>query len=470
MVICDNQKTCKKISLDFPSDDKIILTPEYLSGKEYLKDNPSKCHTYYFYYDGQIWNMEDEEQVLTIQKLLCSKEDYLTAKIYNEFLMMITYIKGHSKWLHYPKEIQIEHTNRCNARCIMCGHYNADKRKCTDIEDDVFNELEKFLPFCKYVGLHGYGEPFITKKLKDYLEIYKIYKVRLYTNTNLSYITDEVLPYIAELFDELNVSFDSPFKETYESIRLNLSFDKVVDNIKKIRQQCPNVKLNLFAVVMRQNMEELEALIEFAYKMGFSQVSLSEMITLNENENNLDAPGCYPQVFSKNLTLASKKAKELGIEIYFPKEAIIACDIEKEKEERKLLNKLKNKKHTELETSTADNDKNLLFSREKLMEQDVRNGVHKCTGICDVFFGQLYCSLDGKLALCCVDGYHYSCNVKDINTIQEYWETTEVQFVRDAFNKGVLPKVCNNCNYIALNRLKQLQISDRKKYIDMINY
>lgn len=470
MVICDNKKIREEISMKFPNEDKIILTSEYCSGKDYLKDNPSRNHTYYFYYDEMIWNMEEEQHVLALQDKLCSNKDYMTAKTYNEFLMIVTHVKGHSKWLHYPRELQIEHTNKCNARCIMCGHHNVDKSKCTDIDDVVFKNLEKFLPFCKYVGLHGYGEPFLTKKLKEYFEIYKKYNVRLYTNTNLSYVTDDMIPYIDELFDELNVSFDSPNKETYESIRINLSFDSVVSNIKKIRKHCPNVKLNLFAVVMRQNIDELKDLVKFAYELGFSRVSLSEMISLPENGNSSDAPGCYPHVFSTNLIEALQKANELGIELYFPKEAVIDCDSEKEDEERKLLNALKNKQQGSIEGIIEKTDKNLLFSREKLREKDICNSLHNCSGICDVFYGQMYCSLDGKIALCCVDGFHYSCNIKDINTIRDYWRTPEVQYVINAFAKGILPGVCNNCNYIALNHLKLLNVSDRKKYIDMINY
>jgi len=46
MVICDNKKIREEISMKFPNEDKIILTSEYCSGKDYLKDNPSRNHTY----------------------------------------------------------------------------------------------------------------------------------------------------------------------------------------------------------------------------------------------------------------------------------------------------------------------------------------------------------------------------------------------------------------------------------------
>lgn len=469
MILCEDAKKRKEILQNISDDNIVILTSEYLPGKEYLQNNPSKNYVYYFYYDRQIWSMEEDERILELQERLRVSEDYVTAKTYNEFLMLVTYLKKKSTWLHYPKEIQIEHTNKCNARCIMCGHYNADKEKCSDIEADVFGKIEKFLPFCKYVGLHGYGEPFLTNRIEEYFEIYKKYNVKLYTNTNFSHITDNMLPYIAELFDELNISFDSPNKETYETIRKNLSFDKVINNIKRVKKYCPNVKLNLFAVVMRQNIDELEDLVVFAYKMGFSQITLSEMIALPENGNFLDAPGCYPHVLSTNLLKASDKAKELGIRLHFPAEAILIRDNEKENEERKLLNKIKHAKQLEA-AELSGVDRNLLFSRKKITEKDIYSNLHNCMGICDVFYSQMYCSLDGKLALCCVDGFHYLCDIKSISTMREYWNTKEVKNVRKAFEMGTLPAVCGNCNFIALNRLKLLKISDRKRYINMINH
>ena len=395
-------------------------------------------------------------------------QDYRVAKIYNEFLCYVTRVKKIDEWLFYPCEIQIEHTNRCNARCIMCGHYNVDKSKCTDIDDEVFYKLEKFLPFCKYVGLHGYGEPFLVKRLKEYFEIYKKYGVKVYTNTNLSYIPDDILPYISELFDEINISFDSPKKETYESIRKNLSFETVVNNIKKIKRYCPKVKLNLFAVVMRQNMDEMEELVEFAAEMGFSAITLSEMIALPENENYVDTPGCYPIVFSNNLVKALKKATCLGIDIHLPTEAILTEETVDENNERKILEKIKSETADESPSETEFNE-NLLFSRKIITEKDISGVTYSCKGICDVFFSQMYCSLDGKLALCCVDGFHYLCDVSSIDSIEEYWKTKEVMLVRKAFKKGTLPSVCNNCNFIALNQLKWLKVSDRKKYIDCIN-
>lgn len=467
MIICENHEILREVSRRFNDEGTIILTTEYWSGKQYLKNNPSKDDIYYFYYDKEIWNMESRDSIIKLQNLLCEKEDYNTAKVYNEFLMLVTHLKGNSEWLYYPKEIQIEHTNKCNARCIMCGHYNVDKKYCTDISQPVFNALEKFLPFCKHVGLHGYGEPFLTKNLIEYFKVYQKYNIRLYTNSNLSYISDEMLPYISELFDVINVSCDSPDERTYEYIRKGLSYKKFIENIEKVKKNCPNVQLNLFAVLMSYNIDQIEDLIVFAHKYGFASVSLTEMISLKENDNHLDTAEQYPMLRNINLKKAIKKAKELGVEFYYPYEGIDGCigDVEHELD---ILEQRKSRMNTEQKIEII-HENNLLFSRQEINVEKLSDAKHSCKGICDVFATQMYCSLDGNLALCCVDGFNYTENIMNINSAESYWNSRNVAAVRRCFEDGRLPRVCNNCNYIILDRLKSLKINDRSAYLQFVN-
>ena len=86
MIICENHEILREVSRRFNDEGTIILTTEYWSGKQYLKNNPSKDDIYYFYYDKEIWNMESRDSIIKLQNLLCEKEDYNTAKVYNEFL------------------------------------------------------------------------------------------------------------------------------------------------------------------------------------------------------------------------------------------------------------------------------------------------------------------------------------------------------------------------------------------------
>ena len=151
----DNKRLCSlKQNGIFSENGNVYLTSDFFSGKAYLKNCTEKTRHFYFYYDNKIWDMEDKSQIMSLQNLLLEKRDYKTAKTFNEFLCDVTHLNKHIEWLYYPIELQIEHTNRCNARCIMCGHFNADKSKCSDVSKDVFRKLEFILPFCRYKYQH----------------------------------------------------------------------------------------------------------------------------------------------------------------------------------------------------------------------------------------------------------------------------------------------------------------------------
>lgn len=69
------------------------------------------------------------------------------------------------------------------------------------MQEHVFEKIREWLPFVRLVGLHRFGEPFLAKNLDFYLSEYHKYGVELYTNTNLSFIPDEVEDY----YDDLNL-------------------------------------------------------------------------------------------------------------------------------------------------------------------------------------------------------------------------------------------------------------------------
>lgn len=447
------------------AEDSVILTNDYWSGKDFLKQTAPPAYHYYFYYSGRLWDMEQRSEILALQQLLLQKRDYPTAKIYNEFLICVTRIKRSDVWLFYPKEIQIEHTNRCNARCIMCGHFNADKRYCRDLPPQVFQRLEAFLPFCRYVGLHGYGEPFLTRNLEAYLKVYQKYGVRLYTNSNLNYLPDNLLPYIGEMFDEINVSCDSVDPDTYRTIRKGLSLETLKCNVVRLRRECPQVRLRLFVVIMRQNLKELPALVEFAAEYGFHSVVMTEMIAMESNGNYQDASGLYPQTRSHYLKLARQRARDLGIPLSFPREALLPNEPDLKQEALRIqqANAIKR-------TPAVDSRQNLIYSRQPLPARLESASRHRCQGICDVFFTQMYCSLNGQIAACCVDGYHYIAQVTDFATVEEYWKAPGAVQLRDCFAKGVLPSICNNCNYILVDQLRYLQVTDRDAYLEKVNH
>ena len=88
--------------------------------------------------------------------------------------------------LEFPKYIEIETVNACNARCPMCT-INDWERNYPVMKDDVFNkisdELIEYKKYLKRVSLYRDGEPLIDKKMAT--RINKFYEAGI-KNTSIA--------------------------------------------------------------------------------------------------------------------------------------------------------------------------------------------------------------------------------------------------------------------------------------------
>lgn len=46
----------------------------------------------------------------------------------------------------YPTYIQLEHTNRCNAQCIMCNHSYIGNNGAQDVSEEVIQKIKDIFP------------------------------------------------------------------------------------------------------------------------------------------------------------------------------------------------------------------------------------------------------------------------------------------------------------------------------------
>jgi len=138
-----------------------------------------------------------------------------------------------------PKVVYAESTNACNAACVMCPRDEMG-RGIGMMPLDLFKKIAKE---CAEWGveelrLHNFGEPLIDKRLCEKIEFAKragIPTTTIYTNAAL---LDEERGrrLITAGLDKIYISFDGATKNTFESIRLPLSFDQVAANTRRFFQ------------------------------------------------------------------------------------------------------------------------------------------------------------------------------------------------------------------------------------------
>ena len=136
----------------------------------------------------------------------------------------------------FPDQVYVELTNACNARCTTCAtpqmlrprRVMAPELFRGIIDQCARHQAKKILPF-----LHG--ESFLVPDVLDYFAYIrgKAPQSHLNVTTNGSRLTAEISERILEedLLDSIIVSIDGGNKQTFEAIRLGLSYDEIRSNV-----------------------------------------------------------------------------------------------------------------------------------------------------------------------------------------------------------------------------------------------
>ena len=174
-----------------------------------------------------------------------------------------------------PLVLEFEIANTCALECVMCGgHWSSAIRARRERLPPLRNpydarflrEIEELLPTIVAARFLG-GEPFL---IPAYLEIWDGIR-RLNPQAEVSITTSgDVLPerprqLLEDLRASIVVSLDGVTRETYESIRRNASFERVMENLRYFSDYTRRRGTTLSAAVcpMTHNWHELPAIVDF---------------------------------------------------------------------------------------------------------------------------------------------------------------------------------------------------------------
>ena len=169
--------------------------------------------------------------------------------------------------------INIDTINTCNLRCVMCYMSLEDmhQTKLQVMPLDLFESIARqTFHRTRFLELSCGFEPFMNKKFLDYVRI-----ARKLCPGHISICTNGLLmkeQTVAEIFnenllDEIIISIDGITESTYNNIRVNGSFSKllsVLNSIKKqkeISQKSIIIRINY--TMMKNNIEELVNVYDF---------------------------------------------------------------------------------------------------------------------------------------------------------------------------------------------------------------
>jgi len=192
-----------------------------------------------------------------------------------------------------PTRIDFAVTETCNLRCRHCitgAPGKTARGEARTISPWVLDRLRDALPYAEYFGfVHG-GEPLASPMLYAVLDAIRAarggfpYVAHVLTNGVL--LDERTAARLVEHgVSSISVSLDGATAATNDAIRDGGRFDDVVANLRAVarlrRTSGVDLRLGVSFVVMRENVGELQAIVDLAASLGLDWVKLEEAVPVN---------------------------------------------------------------------------------------------------------------------------------------------------------------------------------------------
>lgn len=417
--------------------------------------------------DSFMWERKDRGMLKGIQEGYLRQERWKLVKLVNHIFLEMDLEEKRERVSYFPPKILVEHTNLCNAQCIMCSHFYTDNYGRGFIEEDVIRKLEGILPYVDKVLLHGIGEPFLHPRIQEYIGLYRAYGAEVSCNTNMSVMDEELARCIRDSFQDIVISCDSPRKETFEGIRRKVPYEGFCENVWLLRRICPDLHIRMNVVAMRQNLKELPEIIPFAEKLGVDSVAIMDLTAQKLMGNEWDEIRHYPKTARYYLEKVQEAAAKSRVKLVSLPQHVFHCDSSiTMEEEQAQMEQYPLFPDARVQRQLQETYKKLHMVKP-LIKASVDNvgeaGRTGCEGICNNFAETPFLSPYGELFACCIDGVHVYGNLKEADSFGDIWNGEAYQAVRRNFYRGKLPKYCNACSFLkgdAMSRLKLTSIDE----------
>jgi putative metalloenzyme radical SAM/SPASM domain maturase len=193
----------------------------------------------------------------------------------------------------FPSKLFVETTSRCNLSCVMCMKQNADGTRAAEGDLDVttFRALEGALPNLEALVLNGVGEPLLNSNLELFI---RRAKKLMQTGSWIGFQSNGIqlgnLRAISLLdagVDRICLSMDGVDATTFGAIRSGSQLqdlEQACAALVSAKSVCgrPDMEIGVEYVVMRDNLSELPAALDWAAARGVTFAIVSHLHPFDE--------------------------------------------------------------------------------------------------------------------------------------------------------------------------------------------
>lgn len=405
-----------------------------------------------FYHGCHIISEKDKGLLNQLERQYLASGAYIQLKQLNFIRLYFDITEKAVALSSLPLHIQMEHTTFCNARCVMCDHYIAHNRGAKHLTLSAVKAVEALFPYASMIIMHGNGEPLINPDILPIFELYQKYQIVTSLNTNLSYLTEDILSAIRDNCKSIHISCDGSNEKQYESIRLGLSYSGFIHNIKRLTTVCGGTEKVLEVVLMRQNITNAKKFVEFAYDYGFAKVIFNALGYNKWIGNERDGLHNFRPLAIYYCSLAKDEGNRLGIDVVTPFEYILKQEYEI-KEECCAISE----EYPSCATSQILHNKYPWYTNAIAVEKMDMQSIGKyhqsydISGVCEYPFAKTYIDLNGNVSFCCPASRRFVDTISAGHKFEEIWNSGPYQRIRETFYSGGMPLLCKNC-FLVRNR------------------
>ncbi len=221
-----------------------------------------------------------------------------------------------------PRTLFLEITGRCPIVCLMCARRYRDW-SYGDLDEDVFDRLERVFPRVGIVVLGGFGEPLVAHDFDRWFRRLSSIGARVALQTSGYRLTEQrAAELVAGGLRHLHISVDSPEEGTYASIRPRISLADVTDRIRQIVRlrrdaNSPWPTVHVVFVAMRRNIEQLPAMVDLVSGMGADNLTVQYMVVHGEDVR-AESLLYHRDLANRMLDATEERARARGLNVELP--------------------------------------------------------------------------------------------------------------------------------------------------------
>ena len=220
------------------------------------------------------------------------------------------------------RHVHLTTTQRCNLDCLMCVRPHAHGLVEADVTEAILGPVLDAGPALSCVSVMGIGEPLLNPRfcqiVQDFKRVMPSYGM-IGTNTNGTLIDRRFAEKLVESgINWVYFSLDGAKKETAESIRRGLNFDRALQGIEhvvdyRLKSGRRNLSLGSNFVIQEHNKSEIPDFVRLAGSLGLDHVSFNHERDFTTGKFVIQDEEKLTQLFRQAISEAARNGVKVGL-------------------------------------------------------------------------------------------------------------------------------------------------------------